>query len=180
VERTPACFRRTGEAKEVDMDREHRGIPGWAGSYGALLTVLFAGACAGGPEGVTSEGATLAFTDARVWDGTGRPPIEDGVVLVRDGKISAVGSASQVSVPAGAEVVTLDGRWVVPGLVNAHGHVGPDGERTSVAEELEIYAHYGITTVLSLGDEAEHMREERWSPTLRRARLFVAGPRVGA
>ena len=162
------------------MYRHQRGIPGWAMILAAPLLAFVAGACAGGPAPATSGGATLAFTDARVWDGTGRPPIEDGVVLVRDGRITAVGSASQVSIPSGAEVVTLDGRWLIPGLVNAHGHVGPDGERTSVAEELEIYAHYGITTVLSLGDEGEHMREERWSPALRRARLLVAGPRVGA
>jgi imidazolonepropionase-like amidohydrolase len=126
------------------------------------------------------DDTTLAFTGGRIWDGTGRPPIQDGVLLVRDGRVSAVGSASQVAVPSEAQVVALEGRWVVPGLINAHGHVGPDGERTSVAEELEIYAHYGITTVLSLGDEAEHMREERWSSGLRRARLLVAGPRVGA
>jgi len=162
------------------MYRDRRTIARSFGILAAPLVALLAGACAGGPVRVTSDAATLVFTDARVWDGTGRPPIEDGIVLVRDGKISAVGPASRVPVPSGAEVVALDGRWVVPGLVNAHGHVGPDGERTSVAEELEIYAHYGITTVLSLGDEAEPMREERWSPGLRRARLLVAGPRVGA
>jgi imidazolonepropionase-like amidohydrolase len=162
------------------MYRHQRGIPDWAVILAAPLLAFVAGACAGGPAPAMSGGATLAITGARIWDGTGGPTIEDGVILVRDGRISAVGSASQVAVPSGAEVVALDGRWVIPGLVNAHGHVGPDGERTSVAEELEIYAHYGVTTVLSLGDEAEHMRDERGSPDLRRARLFVAGPRVGA
>jgi imidazolonepropionase-like amidohydrolase len=162
------------------MDRRQHPILGWVMAFAAPLLACVAGACAGGPGPATSGDATLAFTGARIWDGTGGPAIENGVLLVRDGRISAVGSASQVEVPSGAEVVALDGRWVIPGLVNAHGHVGPDGERTSVAEELEIYAHYGVTTVLSLGDEAEHMRDERGSLELRKARLLVAGPRVGA
>ncbi len=148
---------------------------------GILAAALFAVAgCYSGDAGDIPTGRLLAFTGASVYDGTGAPAITDGVVLVRDGVIAAVGPASAIDVPAGAEVVDLGGRWLVPGLINAHGHVGPDGERSTVPEQLEIYAHYGVTTVLSLGDEAEHMRNERWTPGLQRARLFVAGPRVGA
>ena len=146
---------------------------------GAALTLILVAACSGGPDRGGSA-STMAFTRVTVFDGTGRPPMEDGIVLVRDGRILEVGPSSTVSVPEGAEVVDLGGRWLMPGLVNAHGHVGPDGDRSSVPEQLEIYAHYGVTTVLSLGDEADHMREERWSPSLRRARLLVSGPRVGA
>jgi len=125
-------------------------------------------------------GEALALTNARLWDGTGAPPIENGAVSIRAGVILEVGPAGQVAIPDGAEIVDLGGRWLQPGLINAHGHVGPDGERSSVPEQLEIYAHYGITTVLSLGDEAESLRSERWSRELRRARLFVSGPRTGA
>ncbi len=117
-----------------------------------------------------------AFTDARIFDGTGGPVIEDGVVLVRGGVISEVGPAHEVQVPDEAEVVELGGRFLMPGLINTHGHVGPGGDRSDVLEQLDIYAHYGVTTVLSLGDEAEAHREERWSPDLGRTRLFVSGP----
>jgi len=151
-----------------------------AASLAVAITAATAAACSDGGDLADGAGRLLALTGANIVDGAGRPPIPDGTVLVRDGVIAQVGTADEVDVPRAAEVVDLDGRWLVPGLVNAHGHVGPDGERSSVPEQLEIYAHYGVTTVLSLGDEAEHMRDERWSPSLRRARLFVAGPRVGA
>jgi imidazolonepropionase-like amidohydrolase len=146
----------------------------------ASFIVPFIASCSGGEQDVSTGGRMLALRGATVFDGTGRPPITDAVVLVQGGKVTTVGPASAVEVPRGAEVVELAGRWLVPGLINAHGHVGPDGDRSSVPEQLEIYAHYGVTTVLSLGDEAEHMREERWSPSLRRARLLVSGPRVAA
>jgi imidazolonepropionase-like amidohydrolase len=119
---------------------------------------------------------THALVGARIWDGTGAPLLEDGVVLVREGVIEAVGPAEGVDVPQGAEVTELEGRFLLPGFINAHGHVGPDGDRSNVGEQLDIYAHYGVTTVLSLGDDAEADREERWSPELRQARLFVSGP----
>ncbi len=51
-------------------------------------------------------------------------PIENGVVLVTDGVIEAVGSADQVTVPEGAEVVDAAGKWVLPGFIESHGHVG--------------------------------------------------------
>ncbi|MFI2752890.1 amidohydrolase [Cellulomonas sp. P22] len=50
------------------------------------------------------------------------PPIEGGTVLIEDGRITAVGA--DVVVPAGAHVIDATGRWVLPGFVEAHGHVG--------------------------------------------------------
>lgn len=141
---------------------------GWAAPAIALLAT--AASCG------SAAAETLAFVDARIFDGAGAPVIEDGVVIVRDGRISEVGTGGSVTVPAGAEVIELGGRWLMPGFVNAHGHVNAEGDRSSTAEQLEIYAHYGVTTVLSLGDEGEDLRAERWSPELRRARLFVSGP----
>src|SRR5262249_51161017 len=63
-----------------------------------------------------------AFVGARLWDGTGRPPIEKAVLVVENGRVTAAGP--DVAVPKGAERVDLAGRFVIPGLVNAHGHVG--------------------------------------------------------
>jgi imidazolonepropionase-like amidohydrolase len=117
-----------------------------------------------------------AFVGARIFDGTGAPVIENGIVVVRDGRITAVGRAAEVAVPPDAAVVELEGRWLVPGLVNAHAHV--NGDRAQALEQLELYAHYGVTTVLSLGDDAADFRDVRESPALRYARLFVAGPSI--
>lgn len=141
---------------------------------GALMLLAAAG-CAAADVGRDVQ----AFTGARIFDGTGAPVIEDGVLLVRDGRIVEVGSAESVEVPSGARTEDLEGRWIVPGFLNAHGHADGVGEGPSVAEQLEIYAHYGVSTVLSLGEEsgdALGLREGRWSPGLEHSRLLAAGP----
>ncbi len=51
-------------------------------------------------------------------------PIPGGTVLLRDGLVAAVGRAGDVEVPEGATVIDASGRWVLPGFVEAHGHVG--------------------------------------------------------
>jgi imidazolonepropionase-like amidohydrolase len=55
-------------------------------------------------------------------------PIDGGTVLITDGRIRAVGRDDDVAVPEGAEVVDAAGRWVLPGFVEAHGHIGIDEE----------------------------------------------------
>ena len=60
-------------------------------------------------------------------------PVDGGTVLIRDGKIGAVGGADDVEVPDDVPVVDATGLWVLPGFVEAHGHVG-------VWEEAEGWA----------------------------------------
>lgn len=123
--------------------------------------------------GAQTPGAVKAFTGARLIDGTDRAPIPDATIVVRAGRIVAAGPSSSVQVPAGAERIALNGKTVIPGLINAHGHVNtPDSD-------LKTYAAYGVTTVFSLGGEsAPHFaaRDSQNTPMLNRARIFVAGP----
>ncbi len=65
---------------------------------------------------------TTAFVGGRVIDGTGQV-LERGTVVIREGRIAQVGPAASVTVPAGATRVDVSGKTVMPGLVNAHGHV---------------------------------------------------------
>ena len=125
-----------------------------------------------------------AFTGVRLIDGTDRPPIDNATVLVRDGRVVFAGSGAPIA--AGTEVVALDGKTMIPGLINAHGHVGGtaglEGGHYSaehVMRDLRLYAAYGVTTIFSLGgDQAAGFaaRQSQATPTLDRARLFVAGP----
>ena len=133
--------------------------------------------------------STTAFTGARVIDGTDRAPIDNATILVRGGRIVGVGPAAGVTIPAGAQRVSLAGKTVIPGLVNAHGHVGntvgmEQGHYSAehVTRDLKTYAAYGITTVFSLGDDQAAgiaARDTQRTPSLDRARLFVAGPVLG-
>jgi imidazolonepropionase-like amidohydrolase len=113
-------------------------------------------------------------------------------VVVRDGVIEAVGPAASVRVPQGATRVDLRGKTLMPGLVNAHGHLAPvDGLKTgpeyytreNLLRQLRAYAAYGVTTVFSLGDdqaEAFALRAEQGKAPPGRARVFVAGPIITA
>jgi imidazolonepropionase-like amidohydrolase len=119
--------------------------------------------------------AVKAFTGLRLIDGTDRAPIDNATILVRDGRIAAAGPSASVTIPAGAERVSLAGKHVIPGLVNAHGHAN------SLEKDLDTYANYGVTTVVSLGNDANApaalaARDAQASPALTRARIFTSGP----
>lgn len=115
------------------------------------------------------QGTLKAFTGAIVFDGSGRT-IADATIVVRDGRIVEV--ARGLRAPAGAEVIQLGGQFVMPGLINAHGHV-------NTPADLRTYAAYGVTTVVSLGGESDSIFAARAAQdvaTLDRARVYVAGP----
>ncbi|WP_419936327.1 amidohydrolase family protein [Candidatus Palauibacter sp.] len=154
----------------------------------ALLLTGTLAACGGG-DGETSalDAGTpaLAIVGATVIDGSGAEPVSDATVVVRDGRIESVGASAEVEIPADAEVLDAAGKYVVPGLINAHGHVGATlglesghYSRANVLRHLQLYASYGVTTVVSLGGDEPagvEVRDEQGTPGLDRARLFVAG-----
>ena len=69
----------------------------------------------------------VAIVAATVVGGTGTAPISDGVVLVEGDRIKAVGPRARVSLPKGITIVDGRGKWVVPGLVDAHVHFFQSG-----------------------------------------------------
>src|SRR5215471_17368050 len=75
-------------------------------------------------------GSTVAITGGRVVPVTA-DPVENGTVLIEDGKITAVGAG--LAVPDGAQVIDAAGQWVLPGFVEVHGHVGVHEEATGWA-----------------------------------------------
>src|SRR4029453_10583712 len=112
------------------------------------------------PESETHVASTIAVDGAQIWDGSGRPAIPDGVIVIKDGRIEAVGPRGAVDIPAGATVIPGEDKTLIPGLINAHGHVGmtrglkagPENySEENILAQLRQYARYGVTTVLSLG-----------------------------
>jgi imidazolonepropionase-like amidohydrolase len=130
-----------------------------------------------------------ALLNARVIDGRGQV-LNNAAVIIRDGKIVAVGPVASTAVPADAQKIDLTGATVMPGIINAHGHLtgangmrnDPNGyTRDNLLRQLKTYAQYGITTVFSLGDDQDaafQLRNEQGAGPLDRSRLFVAGPVV--
>jgi imidazolonepropionase-like amidohydrolase len=107
----------------------------------------------------TPAPGTFAFTGARVIDGTGSAPIEQATIVVTNGRITAIGPSASVTAPAGATVINMAGKTVMPGLIDSHGHIDPDisakqpPNREEMIERLKMYANYGVTSVMTLGFE---------------------------
>jgi imidazolonepropionase-like amidohydrolase len=147
-------------------------------SLSGLALALLASACG------TTQSTAVAYTGATLWDGTGAPPVSDATLVVDGGRIIAVGADAEV--PRGAATVPLEGRYVIPGLIESHGHVtgawAPDGvtdPMTRVREDLLLYARYGVTTVNSLGDDETVIAvRDAQTPADARARVLAAGPVV--
>ncbi|HEY9029584.1 MAG TPA: amidohydrolase family protein [Burkholderiaceae bacterium] len=102
----------------------------------------------------------LAIVHVRVIDGNGTPARDDQTVLLRDGRIAAVGA--QVALPAGAAIVDGRGHTLVPGLVGMHDHmfypapkVNPEANEALYPEQAssfpKLYLAGGVTTIRTTG-----------------------------
>ncbi len=105
---------------------------------------------------VRYDTAVLALTNVRVIDGTGAAPRENQTLIVRDGRIASVGDAARASIPAGAQVVDLAGKTVIPGLVMVHEHLYyPVGSGTyaNLTESFSrLYLAGGVTSMRTGGN----------------------------
>ncbi|MFN7960331.1 MAG: amidohydrolase family protein [Thermoanaerobaculia bacterium] len=68
-----------------------------------------------------------ALVGATLVDGTGKPPIQDAVVLVAEGKVACAGSRADCPVPPSVGVLDLKGKWITPGLIDTHVHFSQTG-----------------------------------------------------
>ena len=140
---------------------------------------------------IALKGATLVDAE---FDG----PIENGVILISDGQIIASGPASAVTIPEGAEIVDITGRWVMPGLVDAHMHFAqsgglytrPDGldlrdvrayedDRKHSSDQLPVtfrrYLASGVTAVVDVGGPSSNFAIREHGETLA-PQISMAGP----
>ncbi|HEY0044772.1 MAG TPA: amidohydrolase family protein [Allosphingosinicella sp.] len=120
----------------------------------------------------------VALTGARIvtMAGADGGVIEDGVILVEDNRIRAVGRRGEVQVPAGARTVDVAGKTIIPGLIDAHAH-GPQGTDDLVPQqnwENLVHLAFGVTTV---HDPSSTASEIFAAGEMQRAGLIVA-PRI--
>ncbi|MBV9038295.1 MAG: amidohydrolase family protein [Acidobacteriaceae bacterium] len=120
-------------------------------------------------------------------DGTGRAPLPSAAMIVDNGKIQWVGPARQLKPPSSGEVIDLNGKFVMPGIINLHGHIGntidltQDAKfftRENIEKNLRTYASYGVTTVLSMGTDQDlifQIRDEQRAGRPTFTRVYTAG-----
>ena len=120
-------------------------------------------------------------------DGNGGPAIAGAAMVIDNGRITWIGSAAKVKPPAGAEITDLSGKYVMPGIINLHGHVGNTVDmaqnakfytRENIEKNLRTYASYGVTTVLSLGTDQDlifSVRDQQRGSRPTYTRVYTAG-----
>jgi len=95
-------------------------------------------------DGFTQQSApstTTVLTGATLIDGTGRAAIPESVIVIDDGKFTAVGG-KETNYPANANVINAAGKFIIPGLVDSHTHSRPFCG--------ELYLNHGVTSVFIL------------------------------
>ena len=121
-----------------------------------ITTALLAGACRE-PRArsfVSVEAPITAIAHVRVIDGTGSPARNDQTVVVRDGRIQAIGNAAAIAAPQGAHVIDGRGRTLIPGLVGMHEHLFYQAEEIGVPAQApfaRLYLASGVTTIRTAG-----------------------------
>jgi predicted amidohydrolase YtcJ len=91
---------------------------------------------------MASDATTLVIRGGTLIDGTGKPPVENSVVVMEGDRFKAVGVKGQMPIPPGARIIDVEGKTVLPGFIDGHAHW----------EDFcgEIYLHLGITSIANI------------------------------
>ena len=141
---------------------------------GFAIACLVAAALA---PGLSARAQTLVIQGGTLIDGTGRPPIDNSVIVIEGDRFKAVGRGGEVAIPAGAQVVDVRGRTVLPGFIDGHCHWE--------AFWGELYLHLGITTCVEIetnqnGPWALAQKDGTNLGKIRGPRLWPSGQAIGA
>jgi imidazolonepropionase-like amidohydrolase len=124
---------------------------------GCLLLILLFPA----PVSTQREAATL-YEGARLIAGDGGAPIEDSAFLVENARFTRIGRRGTVQPPPGAGRVDLTGKTVIPGLVDAHSHIGymkdlasgaMNYTRENVLDHMKRFAYFGVVASQAMGSD---------------------------
>jgi imidazolonepropionase-like amidohydrolase len=140
-----------------------------------LRLMAIAGGIAAGTTVRTAQLHGLVLDNVRVIDGSGDAPIEGGRVVIQGDRITGVGPADRVAVPADADRIDLAGRSIVPGLIDLHFHIENDPRLA-----LRQLSH-GVTAFRDPGQWDEKFVELRRmiaADHLPGPRIFTTGPHI--
>jgi imidazolonepropionase-like amidohydrolase len=116
-----------------------------------LFALLLSSLIVSSPRQATSAGQTslLALVNANVIDGVSNEPMRDATVVVRDGRIERAG---KIDAPAGATVLDLKGKWLLPGFVDAHAHIANlTAARTALQSGTTTARDLGVNHFVDIG-----------------------------
>jgi len=126
-----------------------------------------------GTIGLIAQQRPLVLEGGTLIDGTGKAPVANAVIVVEGSRIKTVGVRGQVPYPANANVIRLDGRTILPGLIDGHVHLRD--------YQVPMFLPYGVTTIADIHNDTAWsiaQREALKSGRIKGPRLFVSGARV--
>jgi hypothetical protein len=100
-----------------------------------------------------SDADILVIEGGTLIDGNGGPPVRDVVIIIRDNRIETVTSRGQARYPVDARVLDADGKFIVPGFMDAHVHYA--------GWMAELNLHYGVTSIFSIGSGGQWALAQR-------------------
>ena len=139
-------------------------------------------------QGLAAQEKPIAIVHARIIDGVGGPPTEDGAVILRGSKIEYAGATAAAAIPRDAQIIDAKGKSVMPGLADMHVHL--QGGWDGISVDLLGYQRYlnamlysGITTLLDTGNYQPwilQLRQEVASGRLIGPRIYCTGAMIDA
>jgi imidazolonepropionase-like amidohydrolase len=117
----------------------------------------------------------VVLDNVRIIDGTGASPLDRGRIVIQTDRITAIGGVDKVRAPAGAEIIDLAGRTVIPGLIDSHFHIENDPKMA-----LRQLSH-GVTAFRDPGqwnDKFVELRRMIAADNLPGPRIFTCGPHI--
>ncbi|MCX4238526.1 amidohydrolase family protein [Streptomyces ortus] len=137
------------------------------------------------PHAPPPAGTLAVYRGATLFDGTGRAPRPSTSIVIDGASIRAVGDDAEIaaSLPADARVHDLDGRFVMPGLIDSHQHIATPPDRPAAEAVLDRLVHSGVTAIRDMADDLRQVGDlaratlvgEIPGPDIRYAAL-MAGP----
>ena len=153
-----------------------------------ILGIVLATVAACPRVGAQAKPQQIVLKGGLLIDGTGRPAIENSVLVIEGDHVVAAGKAGSVSIPKDATVQDVSGKTIIPALINLHGHLGLSSNgadsaaghytQENVVKQLNKYLSYGVGTVASFGQDEDAIygvRDGQHAGTIGGARVFTAG-----
>lgn len=135
----------------------------------------------------------LVIVGGTLIDGTGREPVADAAIHIREGRIAAAGPRKSISIPKGAQVMNANGKYLIPGLMDANIHLVLDVRAETIAkyegryedlieEAAQIALRSGLTTVFDSWGPRQplvNVRNRINAGQIPGSRIYLAGNIIG-
>ena len=147
------------------------------------------------PDQDLSKAAVQVLQGATLIDGTGEIPISNAVIVIRGNRIQEVGRSGQVSIPEGATIIPVEGKYILPGMTDLHTHITYptnvieffiDTDTTATLraiDKIKYYVNHGITSLRDVGSRNDvpfRIKEAVRNGTIIGPRVFPAGKLITA